>query len=220
MAFGGKADSFRPPRPMRAILSPAPSPDMIHETAFIHPAAIVLGRVTLGARVSVWPTAVLRADSDVIEIGDDSNVQDGTVIHADPGLPTKVGNRVAIGHRAIVHGSIVEDDTLIGMGAILLNGCRVGSGSIVGAGAVCREGMVIPPNSLVLGVPGRIVRETTEAERERIRHTVRSYLELQEKHRSGGVPSRSRHPEERSNEGSTPMVERSAIGIDPSPRSG
>ena len=112
-----------------------------------------LGNVTLGARVSVWPTAVIRGDSDSIVIGDDSNVQDGTIIHVDHGVPTTIGNRVAIGHRAIVHGATIEDDCLIAMGAILLNGVHVGTGSIVGAGAVVREGMRIPPNSLVLGVP-------------------------------------------------------------------
>lgn len=157
----------------------------IDSTAYIHPAAIVIGNVTLGRRVSVWPTAVIRGDSDVIEIGDDSNVQDGTIVHVDHGVPTKIGKRVAIGHRAIVHGATIEDDCLIAMGAILLNGVRVGSGSIVGAGAVCREGMQIPPNSLVLGVPGRIARETTDAERDRIKHTVESYLALQEQYKPG-----------------------------------
>jgi len=144
----------------------------------IHPTAVIIGNVVLGDRVSVWPLVVIRGDNDQITIGDDSNVQDGTVIHADPGLPTTIGKRVAIGHRAIVHGSTIEDNCLIGMGAILLNGVHVGTGSIVGAGAVCREGMRIPPNSLVLGVPGRITRETTDAERERIAMTVNAYLEL------------------------------------------
>ncbi len=146
--------------------------------AYVHSTAVIIGSVTMGARVSVWPLVVIRGDNDLISIGDDCNVQDGTVIHADPGLPTKIGNRVAIGHRAIVHGSTIEDDCLIGMGAILLNGVHVGTGSIVGAGAVCREGMRIPPNSLVLGVPGRVTRETTAAERERIQMTVDAYLKL------------------------------------------
>jgi carbonic anhydrase/acetyltransferase-like protein (isoleucine patch superfamily) len=160
----------------------------IDPTAFVHPDAFVFGDVTLGARVSVWPTAVIRGDTGRIVIGDETNVQDGTVIHVDHGIPTAVGRRVAIGHRAIVHGSTVSDDCLIGMGAILLNGVVIGSGSIVGAGAVCREGMRVPPNSLVLGVPGRIVRETTEAERDRIARTVQSYLELQQAHRRGDHP--------------------------------
>jgi carbonic anhydrase/acetyltransferase-like protein (isoleucine patch superfamily) len=152
---------------------------------FIHPLAIVIGNVTLGARVSVWPTAVIRGDTDAITIGEDSNVQDGSVVHVDHGVPTTIGKRVAIGHRAIVHGATIEDDCLIAMGAVLLNGVHVGTGSIVGAGAVCREGMRIPPNSLVLGVPGRVVRETTDAERDRIRRTVESYVALQEEHRAG-----------------------------------
>ncbi|MDQ3995502.1 MAG: gamma carbonic anhydrase family protein [Gemmatimonadota bacterium] len=160
----------------------------IDPTAFVHPDAIVFGDVTLGARVSVWPTAVIRGDTDRIAIGPDSNVQDGTIIHVDHGVPTTVGRRVAIGHRAIVHGSTVDDDCLIAMGAILLNGVVIGSGSIVGAGALCREGMHVPPNSLVLGVPGRIVRETTSAERDRIARTVQSYLDLQQAHRRGHYP--------------------------------
>ena len=158
----------------------------IHETAFVHPAAIVIGDVTLGARVSVWPTAVLRGDTDRILVGDDSNIQDGSIVHVDAGVPCHIGARVAVGHRAIVHGATVEDECLIGMGAILLNGVVVGRGSIVGAGAVCREGMVIPAGSLVVGVPGRVVRETTAAERVRIARTVASYLALQDVHRSGG----------------------------------
>jgi carbonic anhydrase/acetyltransferase-like protein (isoleucine patch superfamily) len=158
---------------------------IIHPTAYVHPGAHVIGDVTLGARVSVWPTAVLRGDNDAIVIGEDCNVQDGTIVHVDPGLPCTIGRRVAIGHRAIVHGATIADDCLIGMGAILLNRVVVGSGSIVGAGAVCREGMEIPPNSLVVGVPAKVIRPTREVERERIAHTVRAYLKLQVEHREG-----------------------------------
>lgn len=157
----------------------------VHATAFVHEHAIVIGNVSLGERVSVWPTAVIRGDSDAISIGDESNVQDGTVIHADEGLPTTIGKRVAIGHRAIVHGSTVEDDCLIAMGAILLNGVHVGAGSIVAAGALCPEGMRIPPNSLALGIPARVIREVTSEERTRIRKTVDGYLALQDEHRAG-----------------------------------
>ena len=160
----------------------------IHDLAFIHPLAFVCGDVTLGARVSVWPTAVVRGDTAPIAIGDDSNVQDGTIVHVDHGVPCTIGARVAIGHRAIVHGATVEDDCLIAMGAVLLNRVHVGRGSIVGAGAVCTEGMRVPPNSLVLGVPARVVRATTAEERERIRRTVESYLSLQERHRAGEFP--------------------------------
>jgi carbonic anhydrase/acetyltransferase-like protein (isoleucine patch superfamily) len=159
----------------------------LHPTCFVHPLAYVAGDVTLGPRVSVWPFASIRGDSDVITIGDDTNVQDGCVIHVDDGIPCHIGKRVGIGHRAIVHGATIEDDVLIAMGAVLLNGSRVGSGSIIGAGAVVREDFVVPPNSLVLGVPGRIVRETTMQERDRIARTVASYVELQENYRK---PSR------------------------------
>lgn len=158
--------------------------------AYIHPAAVVCGDVTLGARVSIWPTAVVRGDSAPIVIGADTNVQDGTVIHVDAGRPCTIGARVAIGHRAIVHGATVEDDCLIAMGAILLNGVHVGSGSIIGAGALCPEGMIVAPNSLVLGVPGKVVRATTGAERERIARTVSSYLAMQERHLGGEFPLR------------------------------
>ncbi|MGH7668725.1 MAG: gamma carbonic anhydrase family protein [Gemmatimonadaceae bacterium] len=121
-------------------------------------------------------------------IGAESNVQDGVVIHVDHGVPCRIGARVGIGHRAIIHGATVGDDCLIGMGAILLNHVSVGSGSIVGAGAVCPEGFEVPPNSLVLGVPGRVIRQTTEAERGRIRGTVEAYLALQDEHRRGAFP--------------------------------
>ena len=157
----------------------------IHDSAFVHPAAFVYGDVTLGPRVSVWPTAVIRGDTAPIVVGEDSNIQDGTILHVDPGLPCVIGARVAVGHRAIIHGATVEDDCLIAMGAILLNRVHVGAGSIVGAGALCPEGMTIPPGSLVVGLPGKIVRKVTEAERARVRRTVESYLQLQQRHRAG-----------------------------------
>ena len=157
----------------------------IDPSAYIHPLAAVIGDVTLGARTSVWPTAVIRADSAAITIGADSNVQDGAVLHVDVGYPMVVGSRVSIGHRAILHGATVEDDCLIAMGAILLNGVVVGAGSLVGAGAVCREGMRIPPRSVVLGVPARVARDATSEIAERIRHTMESYLRLQGEHRAG-----------------------------------
>ena len=161
----------------------------IHPTAFIHPAAFVCGDVTLGAGASVWPSAVIRGDSAPIVIGESTNVQDGVVIHVDPGLPCTIGARVTIGHRAIVHGATVADDCLIAMGAIVLNRVTIGSGSIVGAGAVCSEGMVIPPNSLVLGVPGRVVRATDEALRSRIASGAGAYAALAERHRRGEFPA-------------------------------
>ncbi|MEP7066921.1 MAG: gamma carbonic anhydrase family protein [Gemmatimonadota bacterium] len=151
-----------------------------------------MGDVTLGARVSVWPTAVIRADSAAIIVGADSNVQDGAVLHVDVGLPLRIGARVSIGHRAVLHGATVEDDCLIAMGAILLNGVVVGAGSLVGAGAVCREGMRIPPRSVVLGVPARVARDATSEITERIRRTMESYLELLEEYRKGKYPMLNR----------------------------
>jgi carbonic anhydrase/acetyltransferase-like protein (isoleucine patch superfamily) len=152
---------------------------------FVHSLAFVCGTVTLKERCSIWPYAVLRGDTERIEVGTDSNIQDGTIVHADSGFPTIIGDRVGIGHRAIIHGAIIEPDSLIGMGAILLNGVRVGTGSIIAAGAVCKEGMQIPPNSMVMGVPGKVVRETTMLERERIRGTVDAYVKLQQEHALG-----------------------------------
>lgn len=165
----------------------------IHPSAYIHPRAFVCGNVTLGPRVSVWPGAVIRGDTAAITIGADSNVQDLTVIHVDHGVPTTIGERVAIGHRAILHGCTVADDCLIAMGAILLNGVEVGTGSLIGAGAVCTEGMKIPPNSLVLGVPARVVKQTTPEVRARIKATVASYLKLQDEHRQGTFPALGPH---------------------------
>jgi len=158
---------------------------------FIHPLAFVCGDVTLADRVSVWPFVVIRGDTDRVEVGAESNIQDGTIVHTEEGFPAIIGTRVGIGHRAIIHGCTIEDRVLIGMGAILLNGVRVGTGSIVAAGAVCREGMQIPPNSLVAGVPARILRETTEADRSRIEFTVDAYLRLQAEHAAGAYPRKS-----------------------------
>ena len=160
------------------------TPDL-HPTAFVHPLAAVIGDVTLGAAASVWPFAVLRGDSDRIVVGEGSNVQDGAVVHVDHGVPATLGARVAVGHRAIVHGATVEDDCLVGMGAILLNRVVLGRGSIVAAGAVVPEGTVVPPDSLVIGVPGRVKRLTTDAERARVARTVASYVALQDAYRRG-----------------------------------
>jgi carbonic anhydrase/acetyltransferase-like protein (isoleucine patch superfamily) len=163
----------------------------IDRTAFIHESAVVLGAVTLGARSSVWPTAVIRADSDQIEIGDDSNVQDGAIIHCDPGIPCTIGNRVTIGHRAMVHGARIEDDCLIGIGAIVLNKAVIGAGSLVGAGAVVTENTIVPPGSLVLGAPAKVVKPISEEQRARMANGYRAYVELQQQHRNGDFPRRT-----------------------------
>ena len=131
---------------------------------YIHPAAHVIGDVTLGPRASVWPTAVLRGDTAPITVGADTNIQDGTIVHVDAGVPCTIGDRVSVGHRAIIHGATVESDTLIGMGAILLNGVTVGSGSIVAAGSLLPEGTQVPPRSLVMGSPGKVRRTLSDAD--------------------------------------------------------
>lgn len=155
----------------------------VARTAWVAPNATVVGEVTLGAGSSVWYAAVLRGDGDAIRLGEESNIQDGCVLHADPGLPVTVGSRVSVGHRAVLHGCTVEDDVLIGMGATVLNGARIGSGSLVAAGAVVLEGTEIPPNSLVAGVPAKVRRVTTEAERAHIVENAAGYVTRAERHR-------------------------------------
>jgi carbonic anhydrase/acetyltransferase-like protein (isoleucine patch superfamily) len=160
----------------------------IDPTAFIARGAIVLGRVRLARDASVWYNTVVRGDCEQITIGAESNIQDLSMIHADPGVPCTLGDRVSVGHRVILHGCTVEADCLIGMGAILLNGVRVGTGSVIGAGALLVEGMEVPPGSLVLGVPGRVVRGVDEALRGRIEHAWRHYVAEARRHRDGAYP--------------------------------
>jgi carbonic anhydrase/acetyltransferase-like protein (isoleucine patch superfamily) len=159
----------------------------VHPSAFVAPGAVVVGDVTLGARSSVWYGCVLRGDMDRIVVGEDSNVQDGTIVHVDAGRPALIGARVGIGHRAVIHGCTIEDECLIGMGSILLNGVRIGTGSVVAAGAVVPEGTEVPPGSLVMGVPGRVTRAVDDALRARIRHTWAHYIEQAARHRAGAV---------------------------------
>ncbi len=137
----------------------------VGDGVFIHAAAVVIGDVALGPGASVWPCAVIRGDVERVTVGAGSNVQDGAVLHADPGFPCTVGDRVTIGHRATVHGCTVGDESLIGMGATVLNGARVGSQCIIGAHALVPEGMEVPDGSLVVGVPGRVKRALTQDER-------------------------------------------------------
>lgn len=160
----------------------------IHPSAFIAPTASVMGRVTIGADASVWYGAVLRGDLEAIEIGDETNIQDLTMVHADPGAPCRIGKRVGVGHRAILHGCTVEDLCLIGMGSIILNGACIGGGSVVAAGALVPEGMLVPPGSLVMGVPGRIVRPVDDALSQRVAGTWARYVAHAKRHRNGEWP--------------------------------
>jgi carbonic anhydrase/acetyltransferase-like protein (isoleucine patch superfamily) len=160
----------------------------IHPSAFIAPGAAVMGDVTIGQDASVWYGAVLRGDMAPIVIGPESNLQDGTIVHVDDGAPCIVGRRVGVGHRVILHGCTVEDECLIGMGSVLLNGVRIGTGSVVAAGAVIPEGMQVPPRSLVMGVPGRIVRPVDPALAARIAETWAHYVAQAQAHRAGRYP--------------------------------
>lgn len=150
----------------------------IADGAWVHASAVVVGDVVLHDDVSVWPTAVIRGDRDRITIGAASNVQDGAVLHADPGAPCTIGARVTIGHRAVVHGATVADGALIGIGAIVLNGAVVGAGALVAAGAVVPEGMVIPPGTLVRGVPARVVGPLSEDQVSRVARGWETYVML------------------------------------------
>jgi carbonic anhydrase/acetyltransferase-like protein (isoleucine patch superfamily) len=161
---------------------------MIDPTVFLARGAIVLGDVRIGKDASVWYNAVVRGDSERIAIGEATNIQDLSLVHADPGFPCVVGARVTVGHRVILHGCLVEDECLIGMGAILLNGVRVGRGSVVGAGALLPEGTEIPPGSLVFGTPGRVVRPVDDALRGRIDHAWRHYVAEARRHQAGAFP--------------------------------
>ena len=147
----------------------------IDSSTYIADTAVVVGDVEIGPESSVWYGAVIRGDTESIRIGGQTNVQDGCILHADKGLPCMLGSRVSLGHGAVVHGAVVEDDVLIGIRAVVLNGARIGSGSIIAAGAVVTEGMNVPPNSLVAGVPGKVKRPTNDEDLARIAHAAEHY---------------------------------------------
>ena len=150
----------------------------IAASAYIDPSAQVIGDVVVGERSSIWPNVTARGDVHSIRIGDDSNIQDNSVLHCDEGLfPLEIGNRVTVGHLAMLHGCTIEDDCVIGIGAVVLNGAKIGKGSVIAAGAVVPEGTEVPPDSMVMGVPGKVRRQLTEDERQRFRENARHYVE-------------------------------------------
>ncbi len=150
--------------------------EQVHPTAWIAPNAVVVGDVTLAQAVSVWFGAVLRGDTEALYIGVGSNIQDGCVLHADPGFPLHIGAGVTVGHRAVVHGARIGDNTLVGMGAIILNGAQVGRNCIIGAGALLTQGKYYPDNTLILGSPARVIREVSEAEIAANRRSAAQYV--------------------------------------------
>ncbi len=148
----------------------------ISQAAFIAPNAVVLGAVRIATGVSIWYGAVVRADIERIEIGECTNIQDGAILHGDPGQPTILEDRITVGHRAVVHSAYVERGSLIGIGAVILNGVRIGAGSIIGAGAVVNKD--VPPKSLVVGVPGKVIRQVTDTEVAQLLEHAERYKKL------------------------------------------
>jgi len=156
----------------------------IHKSSFIAPNAVIIGNVTIGENCGVFPNAVIRGDENSIVIGDGSNIQDCCVIHTDAEHQVKIGKNVTIGHAAMIHGATILDDCLIGIHATVLNGAKIGSGSIIGACALVTEDMVVPEHSLILGVPGKIIKQDPQFV-DIIRKNAEIYQKLSQKHKQG-----------------------------------
>lgn len=151
----------------------------LEEDVFIAPGAWIIGDVVIGKRSSVWFNSVVRGDEHYIRIGSETNVQDHAMLHGTPKeFPLEIGNRVTIGHGAIVHGCIVEDECMIGMGAIVMDGAKIGRGSLIAAGSLVPQGLVVPEGSLVMGSPAKVIRTLDEAARKRMLRSVTNYLQL------------------------------------------
>jgi carbonic anhydrase/acetyltransferase-like protein (isoleucine patch superfamily) len=157
------------------------------ENTWLAPGAVLVGDVAVGAESSVWFGAVIRADLERIAIGRRCNVQDGAVLHSDPGLPIVLGDGVSVGHGAVLHGCEIGDDVLVGMRATVLNGASIGAGSIVAAGAVILENTIVAPRTLVAGVPGKVRRSTTDEELAHIQNNAETYVRLAARYSSGAV---------------------------------
>jgi carbonic anhydrase/acetyltransferase-like protein (isoleucine patch superfamily) len=163
----------------------------IDPEAYVHPDAVVIGAVELGAGASVWPTAVLRADHGLIRIGERTSIQDGTIVHTTHNWPTVIGADCVVGHRAHLEGCVVEDGCLIGSGSLVLNRATVRTGAVVAAAALIREDMVVPPGALALGVPATIREGAGLRQREWIARAVKDYVQTASQHRAG---TRRIHP--------------------------
>jgi gamma-carbonic anhydrase len=160
-------------RPYRGVM-----PRIAH-SAYVDSSAEIIGDVVVGERSSIWLNVSIRGDVNYIRVGDETSVQDNSVLHVDADLyPCIVGNRVTIGHRVVLHGCVVEDEALIGIGAVVLNGARIGKGAVVAAGALVAEGMEVPPNTVAMGMPARLRREVTSDEQERFRHNCNNYVRI------------------------------------------
>ncbi|MSQ69676.1 MAG: gamma carbonic anhydrase family protein [Betaproteobacteria bacterium] len=161
------------------------SPVFVSEEWFIAPTAAVIGTVTLGHQASIWFNVVVRSDREIITIGERCNVQDGSVLHADPGFPLRLGRNVTIGHKAMLHGCSIGDGSLIGMNSVLLNGASIGSGCIVGAHSLIPEGKVFPDGVLILGSPGKVVRDLKQEERDFLLGVAEGYVKRAQTYREG-----------------------------------
>lgn len=155
----------------------------IHPEAWVAPGAVVVGRVTLRRAASVWYGCVLRGEDEEIVVGEECNIQDLSCLHADPGEPAVLEDRVSLGHKAMVHGAYVETGSLIGIGAIVLGGARIGAGTLVAAGALVGPGKKIPAGVLVAGVPGKVVRELGDDDRAVLAYTASAYVAKSRQHR-------------------------------------
>jgi carbonic anhydrase/acetyltransferase-like protein (isoleucine patch superfamily) len=155
---------------------------------FVAETAVIIGHVLLRANASVWFNAVIRGDNELITIGESSNVQDGAVLHTDPGSPLVIGSHVTIGHKAMLHGCTIGDNSLVGINAVVLNGAKVGRNCLIGANALVTEGKEIPDNSMVLGSPGKVVRELTPAQIDGLRRSALHYVENARRFKSGLRP--------------------------------
>jgi carbonic anhydrase/acetyltransferase-like protein (isoleucine patch superfamily) len=152
----------------------------IHESVFVADTATIIGQVTLEENASVWFGATIRGDNEPIRVGAGSNIQEGAVLHADPGYPIAIESNVTVGHQAMVHGCTIREGALIGIQAIVLNGAVIGRNCLVGAGAVVTEGKTFPDRSLILGAPAKVVRELTDEEVDRLQRTAASYVQRRE----------------------------------------
>ncbi|GAB6181699.1 gamma carbonic anhydrase family protein [Desulfotomaculum defluvii] len=153
----------------------------VDPSVFIAPGAKIFGNVNIQEQASIWYNAVIRGDADSVFIGRKTNIQDCCIIHQDKGFPVHVGENVTVGHGAILHGCAIEDNCIIGMGSIILNGSSIGEGSIIGAGTLVKEGQEIPPGSLAVGSPARIIRKLTEEEKNKITQSAQHYHEMASK---------------------------------------
>ena len=157
----------------------------ISESAWVADSAEVMGDVVLGDDASVWFTVVIRGDTDAIRIGKRTNIQDGSVLHADVGMPLTLGDDVTVGHKVMLHGCTVGDGSLIGIGAIVLNGAKIGKGCLVGAGSLVTEGKVFPDGSMIMGTPAKVVRQLTPEQLEGLLHSAEHYVNNARRYRTG-----------------------------------